>query len=309
MKEVIPYHNKKYNCVQDIVYTLARFYECEYQMLLLESWGIKYCKDVAGLSHKIDFAWNGLEYREWLLKTFHGILYKHTMLPNSDVGDLRACLDETRLGVYLDPFDCHWLGAYQMTHGWHFCLITNCDDEFVYCIDQFSKTCNEIKMSYDLLRKHKGYVKISKEKISPLRADDYLEALVENIKYFKHEKCLNMYGSYLKNLQDEELLINEILKTPHPLTSNFLMQLKFLSNNKDNYGEALGYISKQTGKHFPNSNLRLKNLAQHYNKLRAIMVKNMLLKKVVNHTAICDECKYIEDEENAFLQVLIDEVT
>lgn len=147
MKYVIPYHNNTYNCVQDIVYTLSRFYQCDYQMLLLESWGFQYNESAGRLSTRLKFAWEGnFKRREYLLSKFHGISFVYDSNDISYLDKMNSYLEQERIGIYWDSFYCKWLPSYQKMHGGHLCLVTDYDGENLFCIDQFSKRSNEIKI-------------------------------------------------------------------------------------------------------------------------------------------------------------------
>lgn len=304
MKTVIPYHKENYNCVQNMVYTLSRFYAREYQMFLLEGWGIKYNGTMQGLSHRVDFVLKGFPNREYLLSKYHGISYVHNVQSPVYISNISAYLDEKRLGIYWDTYDCRWLNTYQKTRGIHFCLITNCDNRYIYCIDQFSTCCDEIVLPKEFLSMNHGVVYIDKLSMPHIEYKEYINEIKQTIVDFKKFQCLDNYSRYLNDLQNEELLSYEITHTKDLRASNAMMQLRYMANNKMNLIEALEYVQSKTGVSFDRTIQKLKTLYLRYSKIRAIILKGILMKKISNYDTLCGECMSIEEEEREMLDSL-----
>ena len=306
MKILYPYHKETYSCVQDMVYTISKFYGCDYQMLLLESWGFKYDNRKKKLSECLKFAWEGdLLRREYLLSNYHALLFKYER-KQSYMKNLSNYLDETRLGVYWDTFDCEWLPSYRKIHGGHFCIVTDFDDSYMYCIDQFSKCCNDIKIPVSHLVYNEGFVII--EKIAyqnEHKSHEYIDELSKTANDFKNKGCLEQCREFVLDMQKEDMLYEELFTNDDPSSSKFLLQLKYIANDKLNFIEALNYIEEKTVICLDESKSLLYDLNQRYNRLRMIIIKSIILRHMPRMNSIQEICKSIEEGEEKVLNSVV----
>jgi len=306
VKILQPYNKETYSCVQDMVYTISKFYECDYQMLLLESWGFKYDNKQNKLSERLKFAWQGdLSRREYLLSKYHGILFKYKH-EQSYMNNIFNYIDETRLGVYWDTFDCEWLPSYKKAHGGHFCIVTNYDDNYVYCIDQFSKCCNDIVVPVRLLSCNKGFIVIKKNTHSDeYKVSEYIDELSKTAKDFKDKGCLDQCKMFLCDIQNKDMLYDELFVNDDPNSSKFLLQLKYIANDKLNFIEVLNYIEERTALRLDESINILFDLNQQYNRLRMMVMKCIIARHVSNMCSFHEVCKRIEKGEEQVLNLIV----
>lgn len=77
MWEIESINKDTYNCFQYIVATMSHFYNCDYQMMMVELWGFKYNSKYKGnIGEKLGLCWNGeIERRKELLSKFHGLKF------------------------------------------------------------------------------------------------------------------------------------------------------------------------------------------------------------------------------------------
>ena len=300
MKEIVPYHKKTYNCVHDMIYTLSKFFDCDYQMLLLETLGIKYSEAGKKISDRLDFVIDGIQHREYILKKFHGIGYVHNEKNGISFYDLNKFIDEKRIGVYWDTFDCEWLPSYRKFHGTHFCLVTDCDDEYIYCIDQFSKCCSDLKISKDQFCLNHGTVTIYKETGNFSSVLDYVNELTRTIESYKNKKCLENICNYLSDIQNISLLVQEI--DTDVKASKFLFQLKHISDDKINFCEVLDYIQNIAKVDFEDSQKMLLDIHRDYEQLRAIIMRGMISRRPINMMLLESLCDYLKEKEEGFIK-------
>lgn len=309
VKILQPYHKETYSCVQDMVYTISKFYECDYQMLLLESWGFKYDNRKKKLSECLKFAWEGdLSRREYLLSKYHDILFKYKH-EQSYMKNIFNYIDEIRLGVYWDTFDCAWLPSYRKTHGGHFCIVTDYDDDYIYCIDQFSRHCNDIVIPINHLACNDGFVVIEKKAHQcECKSDKYIEELSKAANDFKDKGCLEQCRMFALDMQKEDMLYDELFANDDPNSSKFLLQLKYIANDKLNFIEVLDYIEERTALRLDESKSILYDLNRQYNRLRMMIVKCIITGHISSMCSLHEVCKHIVEGEERVLNSVVQTV-
>ena len=128
MEEVHINTNSSFNCFQRILCSLARFWERDFQMNLLETWGFKYISENEMFDDKLGLYWEKqFEWRQHLLNKFHGIDFYKLNTADKDNLDIKVDLSKEAVVFFLDTFECPWLPFYQKIHRQHCCLLVNAD--------------------------------------------------------------------------------------------------------------------------------------------------------------------------------------
>ena len=145
MIQVIPIHNEKYNCIENILVSLAAYLGCDCFMMSQEAWGFNYNLeppdkgDTICIGDKIHS--NTGDYFV-LLQQYHDISYIiHDSRTNNIDGFRQIIEGEMKEGypvvLMIDLYWCPWTRFYKVYHAFHYCMVleSNKEKQAYCCMD------------------------------------------------------------------------------------------------------------------------------------------------------------------------------
>jgi hypothetical protein len=141
MKLEIPIkYDNAYNCVDNLVVAIAKWWNKEYALMSAEAWEFSYKPIKLDNSETIgnNVTLNERSNYDYLLE-YHGI--KTTYIEAKDYLEvlevIKSELSQNRpVVIYMDTYWCHWYSElYKELHRPHFCLVTDMDDKGLFISD------------------------------------------------------------------------------------------------------------------------------------------------------------------------------
>ncbi len=152
MIDIKPIVNKKINCLDGSIATVAGYFNRNYEMLLSDAWRFGFeasqGKDTKCFGKSI----SGYTLLNFLnLKKYHGIEVKfyHGLDYKKFIKVIKSELDKgIPVGIKLDSFYCPWDKNYNILHnsGHHF-LATAIEEKEMYCMDTFYEYIGTIELA------------------------------------------------------------------------------------------------------------------------------------------------------------------
>ena len=147
MISIIPIYNENYNCIENILASLAAFWKCDCYMISSEVWGFSY-KTIECSSNKSVLIGNKLNSNSGdyfkLFGQYHNVeiniydlnLYNITDLKNIITSEIDI---NNPVILMINLFWCPWTKFYKIFEAIHYCMIigVNEENQLLYCIDPF----------------------------------------------------------------------------------------------------------------------------------------------------------------------------
>lgn len=145
MIQVIPLYNEKYNCIENILGSIAAYWGCDCSMMSSEVWGFSY-KSIQSLTDSTLRIGDKIHSNSGdffkLFEQYHDVKINIHDLSSYTVGDLKNIIaneihEEHPVILMIDLFRCPWTKFYEVYHAIHYCLILGINEEHhsLYCID------------------------------------------------------------------------------------------------------------------------------------------------------------------------------
>ncbi|GMQ61639.1 hypothetical protein [Vallitalea maricola] len=139
MMNIVIEENPAYDCLDMLIAAISKYIKCEYRLMFIDAWRFLYNsnQEWESLGDKI-----ALYSLKWAyLHKYHGldtnIVIKNTLSEKIDF--IRDQIKQDKpVVIKMDIYYCHWIiRSYQVRHSDHFCIVTDMDDENIYCIDSY----------------------------------------------------------------------------------------------------------------------------------------------------------------------------
>lgn len=290
-----------YNCFQFIVATMAKFFCCEYHMVMLELWGFKYNIKINGnIGSRLGLCWAGeIDRRKELLQRYHGLQLSITELDGEVILEsINKKLTTGPLSVYLDSYECYWLPFYKKQHRLHTVILTDKGSDTYSFIDQYSDTSLNSELEFTFIETNCKQVVEFNYYPAGIVQDEYLLEIINCINIFERRDTLKNFKAFSQDMKNELSISNEITDND-PIASKLVMYLKNLTDDRINLIEAVGYIESKTGISLGNSKELLYAIAQKYDMLRSYIIKCAFTKRNPDKDRISSKIDEIyESEEN-----------
>lgn len=282
-----------YNCFQNQVVAVAKYYQTDYRMMLLELWGFTYDYRQDKLGERMGLFWNGnLNYRKDLLSKFHGISFERF----SDVSDIKNIENIVRnnpVAFYTDSFNCEWLPFYRKQHRQHLCNIVRIDENFFYCQDDYINTMPYIKVprqeiemiANDILLFSNGEKKkCSKDKIR--------KALAYAVDLYSETKSMQNMKMFVEDFPND-FDIDKEMPNEDPISSKVIMYLKCLGDDKQNMLDLFSFINHILQLDINTVQNILFTQSTKLYKIRNYLIKRCFGSKIIDRNLLARELKEI----------------
>jgi len=271
MWKIQPVSKETYNCFQFLAATVARFFNCDYRLMMLELWGFLYDEKSGGtISDKLKLCWNYKTKKRSQLLSFHGLSFE--IIASEKINTLQYIYDyfeQSPVAVFIDSFDCPWLPFYRKLHRPHALLITNKEIETFSFLDQYSSKSSVQEVATGFVESNTAnlivFTRNENELAFTLR-DEIAIRLDEWEQYgFSHYE---KFVSEMKNTLDISTEIYD-----NPAASKLIMHLKNLAEDRTNFIEALDLFEERLSIDLRPAKSSLCDIATNYEKLRAYIIK------------------------------------
>lgn len=275
MINIIPLHNKKLNCFQDTVATIARYYNTDYELMLLNNWGFSFKQG----SHINPESINNLS----LLEDYHGINVKFYYRKEIEYILNSIYLDTTKnkpISAIVDTYYIPWDKNYGILHNpEHILIITGIsfEKEEIYCIDSFYKVSSKI-LPFNLFQKAvNGYIQFKKNKIK-WKKYNWKELVIKSISDQNYRNRFeDMYKLSTVIEEDFDYYKDKINKSKNLWHSSLIFRLGGVARGRLSFSLALEYLMlKFKEKQLIKIINYLVEIADDWNMIRILLVKGLM---------------------------------
>lgn len=271
MWQIQPVYKDTYNCFQFLTASIAKYYNCDYRLMMLELWGFAYDNTVEGIiGDKLKLCWNFKTDRRKHLLNYHGLPFDIIIPQESDVEQIiYSNLSQRPIAVYVDSYDCPWVPFYQKLHRPHTLFILDKEsDEFIF-MDQYSRDSITNKIDIEFVKSNAtSVVAFKMEKRDCHSAMS--ESIIENLNDWEQSGFFQ-YESFISDMKNNLNIENEIIDDP--VASKLIMYLKNLSEDRINFIEAVDLFEEHFSTSLNTVKAYLTDIAVRYDKLRAYIIK------------------------------------
>lgn len=268
-------NEKNLNCFQFLAVKSAEAFGCDYRLMMLELWGFEY--DISTppiIGNRLGLCWKSkLENRRNLLN-YHNISFD---IYDFNTNILKALLtkktDNQMIAVYIDSYNCPWLPFYMNIHRSHAFFITYIGNNSYIIFDQYS---NGLKIDETFLINNADKIIVFFKQYCQ-KKNDIMDFLSDSIKKWE-DKYFSDYRQFafdMKNILDIKKEIPD-----EPISSNLIMYLKNLSEDRINFIETISLIENVYGFDLSYLKCVLASISEEYNKIRLHLVKMSYLSKI-----------------------------
>lgn len=290
------------SCFHYSLKLLSKYYDFDYSMIFLELLGFKYNSDSnLLLGENLDLCWiKNEERRRYILKRYHGIEYE---IIDRGIMDINDMITEEPVIAYFDSFYCTWLPFFEKQHFNHSILVWR-DNNNILFSDQFSK--NQILDEHFITKNLLKVIKIkSINKRIVNERKEYLKEINKSIRYYFNINSVKNYLDFLKDLKRKFVVSNEI-NFSNPLSSKFLMQMKFIGEDRYNITKSLEYIESKTGVSLKKTIHFFIEVSKLYEETRFYILKCGYANKSIDDNYVYNQIKKAFVLEQSAILALID---
>lgn len=285
--------NDSYNCFQNQVAAVARYYRTDYRMMMLELWGFIYNQDKDTIGERMGLIWMGeLEYRKRLLSNFHGINfvnYKSIL----DIKNRTDGVKKNPIAFYVDSFDCEWLPFYRKQHRQHMCNIVDIDEFYCYCQDDYwNKKEYKLFKVDEIDKMSRELLVFSFETVNGLCKYKMNEAIAEAIRRYDEKQCLKKMRLFVEDFSKNFDFDKEIPEGD-PVCSKAIMYLKGLGDDKKNLLEFFDFLNSTFHADVSEAKQILDEQTKKFYSIRNYLIKTYFGKKEIHREIIKKELESI----------------
>lgn len=225
LSEIKPFKKDDYDCLQNVIYTIAMNWNIEPTMLFSLLWGFQYysCDSQhCTFGDKID-----LEYENncWkLLEKYNGIkLTKIIPKKQESFQEVRRFItniisNNNQVALKVDVITCPWSQKYKKVSYPHYCIVCGFDNDNIICVDPDSSNSEYKVLPNKSLKRGYNYIMFQKEPVKyNLDLKELLNELCE-----VHNNYKTSFSESLNKLANDLIKIDNISK---------LGDMKSISNN------------------------------------------------------------------------------
>lgn len=283
-----------YNCFQNLIAAIAKYYQTDFRMMMLELWGFVYNREFSFFGDRMGLIWNGnLNYRRKLLSIFHGIDFDRCT-SISEIDNIHNVVNVNPVAFYLDSFECDWLPFFHKQHRSHLCNIVKVDAKYYYCQDEYlSKGTYKRFTIHGIERMSKGFL-IFRKKQGNLNVKKHIKGAINDaIDKYDKEQCLKNLDLFIHDFLEEFDLSQEV-KGNNVVESKTIMYLKCLGEDKKNMFEFFEYLSDVLRLDITKARFYLYEQSKIMLNIRNYLIKEYFCKREIS-------CKLLERELERFL--------
>lgn len=242
--DIEPIHGENSNCIEDLVITVAKWKNRDYELMYLDSWGFDYNvhDEYELISNKISE--NNGNHQE-LLSKFHGInVYMNDSINREEIIEFfeRKISESIPIAIVVDTYYCSWMKhLYSKVHQDHVILLTGIDlsTREIQLID------GAIKVNSKIEELKKMYLEIvimfEFEEVEKFEIESIYSEVLKHIPKNQDIKKLELLKADFRNMD----IIKEIDKSEDALfSSELIIKINDISRDRLKFAEALEYIKR-----------------------------------------------------------------
>ena len=271
MWQLQPINKDTYNCFQFLTTTIAKFYNCDYRLMMLELWGFMFDSTVNGtIGDKLKLCWNFRTERRKHLLNYHGMSFDIIITQGLDIEQfVHEKLSDCPVAVYIDSYICSWVPFYQKLHRPHALFILDENADTYIFLDQYFKDNEMNKIDKEFVQSNASSIVIFEptSKGSDIEIDNSVKESIVN--WEQYGFC--QYESFISDMKNNFNVEVEI--TSDPVASKLIMYLKNISEDRMNFIEAVNLFEEYFQSDLSTVKNHLTDIARRYEKLRAYIIK------------------------------------
>ncbi len=278
-------NNTTYNCFQYLIVTVAKYYNCDYRLMMLELWGFSYDSTVdSTIGDRLRLCWSGNINERKRLLWYHGLGFNinHTTEANKFI---YLNSKEGPIAVFADSFECSWVPFYQKMHRSHAFFVFECDEDGYYVWDQY---CQGKIISKDFIENNTTSIIT----FFQCQADKFniINEMKERINKWA-QSGFEQYRMFIDDMKNNFILEEEI--NEDPTESKLVMHLKNISEDRLNFLETICLFEEYFLLDLNDVKVLLHDISVGYQKFRAYIIKFAFLHKTPTKKIITEELNRI----------------
>lgn len=268
----------KYNCFLGPIVSYAEGFQINYEVGLLAEWGFS-CRNDSFVPYN-----NGIDLNE-ILERIHGIfLEKYNFINKNELFHfLKEELPNGPLMISINAIDCPWCLTYDKYSMFHYILVTEMQDEILYCVDSYFSSEGVIKWDISQNSWSGNCIIFKTKKVDPKKEDYlyYLNKVIDTVKKNNMIDELKIYRDRLmkKDSFDEEIYFyhNDYYAMP------ILIAFQHIYMNRYNKAVAIKYIGQKLYQEdlFAPAAEKFIKTGQCYETMKSILIKQIVMNKVI----------------------------
>ncbi len=231
--------NSSSNCFDCIFYSFLKYFHFDYEIYNLAYFYTEYYSENAGEIYR---GKNSIDF----IRNFFGVDITYHRRDDSDhlCEIVRKALNQSPVGISIDPYYCHWSPFYKKAHYTHALLIVdvNWRNKKYICFDVYYNTLGYVEADFDVLDEYcKMYFLFcinGAKKVMPEQIISHIGRTVESFNYDLEAKS-ERFLMYFKRM-DSETLFPSGVETSVPL-----INLMWIAEDKKHFPIALKYIGNK----------------------------------------------------------------
>lgn len=231
------------NCYEDILASLSRYWNREYQLCFLESWGFKYTYPSASIGAGLDPQKGKLEKTA---KEYCGVIVEWNKFSISDIENIKnEILKGQPVCIRIDKYNCPWSNCYHEKRGQHHCLIVGINEFLeMFCADPFYDVCYEKLPKSDILEGCTDYAvfRIQKQYYITQNWRELVKKLIHTI---DRENVFEEMRSFAKQIGKINDFKGEHKYVDDPWFYPLFVKIRVLANGRKLASQSIQYISQK----------------------------------------------------------------
>lgn len=306
-------HNPSYDCYDNLIIALSKYWNKNYEMMSLNSWGFLYDSTITSniLGNKIKEN-SCTNYN--LLESFHGIksISNSQKNPYKIIEDIKTEITCNRpVAIYVNTFWSPWYSSdYQKINGDHYCLAIDTDPfNNIKIVDSQFANDGALLPFNDYINGYGDYTTFEQVPIKndlnnwPFFIWDSIKQLSPIDSKSIFEQMRDLSSEILKSL---DLNIEVIGYENDPFTAPIFQNIFYIGRRRKQFSISLSYIGKNCNVYDLNiiSN-RMYEIGNKWSATFGLLCKSYYLGKNFNIiNKLCTRIKELADEEEQVFEML-----
>jgi hypothetical protein len=322
--DITPYLEPSYNCLDVLVYTVARNWGCEHRLMFADAWRFRYDRapaDTASLTFEEVLDVKELvEARdtEQALAEQHGLVMRKTDMTGVEqaIAFLKGEFQQgSPVAIGVDAFHCHWSNAFHKYHLGHYCLGVGIEDDGQHLIVFDPYLTMEVQRfpvsdyaeSLQDTERPKDCLSFRREP-PPSGPPDWRRILDRSTTTMLGAEGGSRFQQMRDLAHDIEKYMDfhqEVARHADPYASGMVLYFKTLSFSRLNYSECLAHLGHATGREeLVQAAARMKEQGDNIYKIFLLLMKMSLTPHRFKASEIARRLVEVADREEALARDL-----
>lgn len=231
-------HRKYHSCEEDIIATIANFFNERWELIYLNAWGFEYSRDAMSIGAGL---YEGDKNSFKNIEKYHGIKFNKYFVDNAK--DMYVFYEkESQNGIpmifYVDAHDIKWCPEYQKEHREHPLIIEGMKKADCLCVDPYYGQVDKLLANSLVMRDNSKIMQVCKVD----GKESFDKKSIEKCAWIMKSQGLEEMRNFIMDFVSKDSLSYEIRLRNNRIDSTLLDKLTYISRRRYQFSVLLSYL-------------------------------------------------------------------